>query len=1271
MRPRDAPTAWKPQLRWLIHAVSARRTSHATTLCVTSITNAKLNTRIARRVLSFACLLLLMSVLVGAVLLAAAWVPDRFHAGRGPLAAAVIALCGAFTVTVGGDVDSVTGVSLIFATSLIVVITAFSRRHLDGDPQRLRYNRWLLWTSGAAVLSLSGTDLLLVAAAWVLTGAGLSVLVGHHREAPATVAALRGLRRARIVGDAALLLGFTGLAWAAGGTSFSAVTTWAAANPDSPILLMSGTALLLAAAARCGLLPFSRWVPLSVVAPAPVSALLHAGVVNAPIILLIQLAPVWQPGSVLRPVMLAVGLITAVATFPRLLVRADVKTRLAWSTTAQLGFVLALLAVGASAAALLHVVLHGIYKANAFLGAGDQISRARRDGLAPTGRLSRVIGATAGAVAGAGLLVADRAAERPLTAVTVMIAFTAGGWGLTSVRASLPARLGAGAICVAAAAGILALAHVAAPVLGLPLAADGTLAQVAAAVMAAFAVGSVLLLAVQPTRAWAVLHRLADPVVPARIRRAPAPAPVVARPDLHHLIREGLTTAAGAVAPAWGWKAFTATNPLLGAQERSFTTALEEAVARRQLVLPGLQPPGPGGDIVDDLVAGWLAVWSNQGPTPWPAPLRDLGLWEWFRCVAVADPVFARRTRPWLRELPACALDMIAAGLPAAALQLDPFCDWARTELLRLPGWAGYLSRRGTPAASVDHAVLLDLLAVRAATRQAFGLPTPPLQPGAEPDRAQSRSSIMAAVQETVSHMERTETHLRQQLLAQLTTAPVASSSGVSAGNHNRPDADLVFCIDVRSEPLRRHVESAGRYRTAGYAGFFGLAVQRSCASSTDTDRFPVLLTAAARVHEAPPGPARTGDLVTAALRQALDLPGAGFAAVDVAALRALLASVRVLWPRTARAHRQQTRALTWSAEDERALVDAALQMMRATALHGPGTAPVVLLVGHGSTSTNNPAESAFDCGACGGSRGAFNARVAADVLNSTIGRTALADAGLGVPEDTTFVAAEHDTALDQVIVLEPHTVPSTHRQALAGVLADLSAAGQACAAERCASLPGAAHVTGAPRRASRHVRRRALDPAEVRHEWGLAGNAFFIAAPRALTAATHLQGRAFLHEYVPANDPDAGVLETILTAPLVVAHWINSQYLFSATDPERLGAGSKTAHNPVGALGVLAGPGGDLRTGLGEQSVRYDGVPFQPPTRLLAIVAASTERIDSIVSKHPTLAHLVTSGWMTLCALDPQTGLPLLRTTIGWAAPDDATAHREAIPHGVPAPTS
>jgi uncharacterized protein YbcC (UPF0753/DUF2309 family) len=130
-----------------------------------------------------------------------------------------------------------------------------------------------------------------------------------------------------------------------------------------------------------------------------------------------------------------------------------------------------------------------------------------------------------------------------------------------------------------------------------------------------------------------------------------------------------------------------------------------------------------------------------------------------------------------------------------------------------------------------------------------------------------------------------------------------------------------------------------------------------------------------------------------------------------------------------------------------------------------------------------------------------------------------------------------------------------------------------------------------------------------------------------------------FLHDYDARGDVDGAALETILTAPLVVAQWINAQYFFSSLDPHRMGSGSKTAHNPVGAIGVIAGAGGDLLTGLSEQSVRHDRRLIHQPLRLLAVVAAEVSAIERVLDEHPGVGDLVRNEWMTLCAIDLESG--------------------------------
>ena len=149
-------------------------------------------------------------------------------------------------------------------------------------------------------------------------------------------------------------------------------------------------------------------------------------------------------------------------------------------------------------------------------------------------------------------------------------------------------------------------------------------------------------------------------------------------------------------------------------------------------------------------------------------------------------------------------------------------------------------------------------------------------------------------------------------------------------------------------------------------------------------------------------------------------------------------------------------------------------------------------------------------------------------------------------------------------------------------------------------------------------VRDRGRDWAQVRPEWGLAGNAVVHhRAPLDDRRATILRGRSFLHSYVAERDPDGVALETIMTAPLVVAQWISSQYYFSTVEPEIFGAGDKMLHNPVGGIGVVVGQSGDLAVGLPMQSVMLGEQRAHDPLRLLAVVQAPLDRIEGIILRN------------------------------------------------------
>jgi uncharacterized protein YbcC (UPF0753/DUF2309 family) len=286
----------------------------------------------------------------------------------------------------------------------------------------------------------------------------------------------------------------------------------------------------------------------------------------------------------------------------------------------------------------------------------------------------------------------------------------------------------------------------------------------------------------------------------------------------------------------------------------------------------------------------------------------------------------------------------------------------------------------------------------------------------------------------------------------------------------------------------------------------------------------------------------------------------------------------------------------------------------------------LVLFCGHASQCVNNPLKAALDCGACRGHSGEPNARLAAQLCNQKYVRQGLADRGIAIPDDTHFLAALHNTTTDELTMFDLHDLPESHAEDLQSLCADLQIAALLARRERRMTTTGGTDA---------EYKRRSADWSEVRPEWGLAGNACFIAAPRPYTAGTSLDGRAFLHNYDASKDPQYQVLEQIMTAPLVVAHWINMQYYASTVEPKYFGSGAKTIHTVVGTFGVLSGNGGDLMTGLPWQSV-HNGSDYQHhPLRLLAVIAAPRLAIDAIVGKHQELKQLLANGWMSLVAIE------------------------------------
>jgi uncharacterized protein YbcC (UPF0753/DUF2309 family) len=288
----------------------------------------------------------------------------------------------------------------------------------------------------------------------------------------------------------------------------------------------------------------------------------------------------------------------------------------------------------------------------------------------------------------------------------------------------------------------------------------------------------------------------------------------------------------------------------------------------------------------------------------------------------------------------------------------------------------------------------------------------------------------------------------------------------------------------------------------------------------------------------------------------------------------------------------------------------------------------------------NNPYRAGYDCGACGGHSGESNARVAAAILNDPAVRQGLAARGIVIPADTWFVPAVHVTTTDEIRFLDTAGMPEAHAAIFPVVERWMATAGAATRQERShrlgAQVPALESIdpitaAKAMALAEADVLRRSHDWSEVRPEWGLAGNAAFIIAPRSRSAGLDLGGRSFMHSYDHSRDPEGSVLELIMTAPMIVTSWINLQYYASAVDNRAFGSGNKLIHNVTGQLGVLLGNGGDLMTGLPWQAVSNGRELVHEPLRLTVVIEASRTVVQRVIEKHRMVADLLENGWLTL----------------------------------------
>ena len=496
-----------------------------------------------------------------------------------------------------------------------------------------------------------------------------------------------------------------------------------------------------------------------------------------------------------------------------------------------------------------------------------------------------------------------------------------------------------------------------------------------------------------------------------------------------------------------------------------------------------------------------------------------------------------------------------------------------------------------------------------------------------------------------------------------------------------RPDAQIIFCMDDREEGFRRHLEELNpALETLGAAGFFGVAMNyKGLDDSKVTPLCPVVVTPAHEVQEVVlPGlelsqlkhnrgrKLQLGltKLMHQSLRRNLVLSQALIDLIAPLTFADLLA--KSLFPKaqqslisglaTRVSPEVKTQLLFTSADQTLATLDRpklgftdseqfdrVAGFLRNTGLTY-GFSEVVVLMGHGSISQNNPHLAAYDCGACSGRHGGPNARVFAAMANRPEIRKRLAASGITIPADTWFIGAEHNTCTEVISWYDLDLLPVERLAGLKKLQRELLHAQQMSAHERCRRLASAPR-NPTPEQAWSHIKERAADFSQPRPELGHATNAAAVVGRRSLTQGAFFDRRVFLISYDPTQDPDGKVLEGLLLAVTPVGAGINLEYYFSTVNNERFGCGSKVPHNLTGYFGVMEGASSDLRTGLPRQMIE-----IHEPMRLLILVEAKTAVLEQIYARQESIRELVAGAWVQLSTQDPDSGeIYLFQTHSGF----------------------
>ena len=789
---------------------------------------------------------------------------------------------------------------------------------------------------------------------------------------------------------------------------------------------------------------------------------------------------------------------------------------------------------------------------------------------------------------------------------------------------------------------------------------------------------------------------------------------------MNQQLAQHINNASHAVGNTWPLYTFVASNPLTGYENKSFKEAgrlaeeyrsaralpnakafrrawehgaIDAAILKSLLRKEGfkkpadyyldylesqkLQPEANTYQELDRVMVKWLAAFLDEGLAEWTMPFKTEGFYAAWRHLVIYDTEIGRIPLKEVPKTPWEALENLLLGYTSEEQE-----EIFTRHLSALPGWTGYIKQRAAAATDWQQEFPINLeeyLAARLWTCDRHNLPflLEKAENNAE-DTAQQLQYLW---------LKAWEQSWQKNLVSNLKESSISAKR---KDEQERPDAQLVFCIDTRSEAIRRNIEAQGNYETFGYAGFFGIAMDyESTRDGITRKACPPIVESAYTVTEKPreehhsafkkyEQKNRLRIFKEYAFKRMKNMLPSAFGFVEGSGLFYGIALLgRTLFPasiyksRKRNAHDMESccepemhknahgdeAILNISLAEKTTIVKNAFDLMGWTTF-----APVVVFAGHGSHSANNPFSSSLDCGACAASPGRHNARMLALLANlPEVKQQLKKEYGITIPQDTLFVGAEHNTTTNAIELFDSGFSQEDQAR-LKPLKASLKKAQQNANAESFQSS-GNTQIK---------VLRKAYNWSETRPEWGLSKNAGFVIGPRTLTQNIDLDGQCFLHSYNWKNDTEGKALEAIMKGPMTVTQWINNHYYFSAVDNEQYGGGSKITHNITGKFGVVQGNGGDLKVGLPLQSLfTADDELYHLPLRLSVLIQAPVAHVSQILIDNPQIKNLLDNKWIHLLVMDPQENDEVFRYAkgINWhAAETDFSASTSKSAEAIPA---